>query len=352
VLFGGLAFVLALVAAGPDRPNVARALALTVLAYVIVGALVFVPYILPVIRAAPAGEIHPIERTSVDLVGLIVPRDRALVGGTTFLSISERFPARPLEDAGYLGIPVIVMLVAFAVSERRKRSTWALIAFVAITMLLALGPELHYVGRPVIGLPGRILVEIPILKHATAQRFPMYASIAVGVIAAIWLSRASGRTSWLRWTVVGLAMLSLIPRTPSPPWFPADRTPAFITDGTYRDWLQPDENVLLITNGRGEEMSWQAQTDFWFRIPEGYIGPIPSEVKDGRLSRGLHSEGRHFVPQPGILDGWLAEHGIDALVMADGARATFAPVVSAAGYQPIFAGGGVSVWRRAAVPPS
>jgi hypothetical protein len=352
VVFGGIAFVIALIASGSDRPTVARSLVLTVIAYAIVGAVVFVPYLLPVLREKPPNVIRPIERTSVDLLGLIVPRDRALVGGTTFSTISERFPARPIEDAGYLGIPLIVMLVAFAVSERRRRGTWALLSFVVVTMILSFGPILHIDGRKIVAFPGRILAATPIVQNATAQRFPMYASIVVGVMGAIWLARGSGVTRWIRWAVVALAIVALLPRMPVPPWFPEDRTPAFITNGTFRSWIQPGENVLPITIGRGEELVWQAEADFWFRVPEGYIGLIPRDVFDGKLSRGLQSQGQNFVPDAGSLDRWLAERDVNTLVMADGATATFAPVVSAAGYTPVFEGDGVSVWRRASTPTS
>lgn len=353
VVFGAIAFGLASIASGTDRRKVLTSAASTVLALAIVGGLVLLPYLLPVLRDAPSASIRPIDRASIDLLGVVVPREGALVGGSAFTSITDRFTAHPSEDGGYLGIALVAMLVGFGISERRRRGTWGLLVFVAVAFVLALGPVLHVMGRSSIGLPERLIQDVPLLKDATPDRFPLYASLAVGVIAAIWLSRAGGRAAWVRWSVVAIGAVMLVQSTPSPPWYPNDRTPAFFTDGTYAAWLQKDENVFLITGSNGEEMAWQAATDFWFRMPEGYIGRVPEDVQRGRLGRGLEVEGwNSFVPNASGFSRWLDSQGVTAIVMGDEARATFEPLVANAGLHVVFDGDGVSVWRSATQAPS
>ena len=44
--------------------------------------------------------------------------------------------------------------------------------------------------------------------------------------------------------------------------------------------------MFLITETNAEEMLWQATADFSFRMPEGYVGPIPSQFGNQRMARG------------------------------------------------------------------
>ena len=46
---------------------------------------------------------------------------------------------------------------------------------------------------------------MPLLQHATPQRFPAYAALGLGVVAALWVARGRGRAAWVRWAVAGLA---------------------------------------------------------------------------------------------------------------------------------------------------
>src|SRR5206468_12588160 len=126
LLFGTIAFVIGLIAAGEDREPVARAAGLSAVAAAIVGALVLVPYVLPALRNPPAGLVRP--GASADLLGFVVPRDQTLVGGSWFASVSDRFTARVAEDGSYLSVAGLILLVGFGVTERRRRGTWPLLA--------------------------------------------------------------------------------------------------------------------------------------------------------------------------------------------------------------------------------
>jgi hypothetical protein len=345
ILFGGIAFVLALIAAGTVRPDVVRAIALTGLACGIVVALVWVPYLLPILRHAPADPIRPLDRASADLLGFVVPHGE-LVGGNRFASVTDRFTARRAEDASYIGLAGLAVLVGFATTERRRAGTWALLGFVVVGSLLALGPVLHIVGTRMFVMPGALIAHTPLVRNATPQRFPAYTALAIGVIVAIWLARARGRWAWVRWVIVAVAAASLLPTIHSPDWFPPDRTPGFFADGTYASVLAPNENVFVISGSNGEEMMWQASADLSFRMPEGYIGAIPPTNQDGRLSKGLSAEDPFpFVPGQEELSAWLARHQVSAVVLSDNARANFEPVLRAIGLEPVYRGAGVSVWR-------
>jgi hypothetical protein len=135
----------------------------------------------------------------------------------------------------------------------------------------------------------------------------------------------------------------LIPSIPTPPWHVEDPTPAFFVDGTYRSVLRPDANVLAIPAANGQEDTWQAESDFFFRMPQGYVGPLPVEKRGDPLNRGLSStEG--VVPSTPELAAWLTANQVDAVVVDDAARAKFEAVLRSVGLVPTYEGGGVSVW--------
>ena len=346
-LFGGIAFLLAL-AFGTDRGAVLRTMVITGAAFLAVVAVLFVPYVLPTLRNAPADPIRPIGPTAADGLGTIVPRTDILIGGRTFHELSGRFSARVREDAAYLGIALVLSVIGFAITERRRRETWALVAFVLIASVLALGPTLHVAGVPHGSSPGAILTHVPILRNATPQRFPMYTALAVAVIAALWVARAGGRFGWIRWTLVLAGAVMLLPHIKAAD-STTDRTPAFFTERTYASQLRPDENVLLITKANGEEMAWQETAGFSFRMPEGYIGALPAAYTEEWMFRGLDTNDNvPFVPAPSELKNFAATQQVTAIVIDDLARAKFESVVQEAGFAPTYEGGGVSVWRPAA----
>jgi hypothetical protein len=343
LLFGTIAFVILLIAASEDRERVARAGGLTVAAVAIVGALVFVPYLLPALRNPPTGLVRP--RASADLFGFVVPRNQTLVGGSWFASVSDRFSAPVGEDGSYLSIAGAILLVGFGVTERRRRGTWPLLAFVGAVLVLSLGAKVRVLGRSTVPAPGDLLARLPLIKHALACRFPVYASLAISVIAASWLARAHGPRAWLRWIVVAAIAVLSLPNVRTPPWSYPDQTPAFFSDGTYAAVIAPDENVAMITGAKGEGLLWQATTDFAFRIPWAWVGHAPEAVRNDQHIHDLFVEGARSVPSPERLAAALESRGVTAVVVGDLARPTYEPVVRAAGLEPVYEGGGVSVWR-------
>ncbi|HTG46911.1 MAG TPA: hypothetical protein VK646_04585 [Actinomycetota bacterium] len=344
-VFGGIAFLLA-IAFGPGRAAILRTAVLTGAAFLAVVAVMFVPYVQPTLRNAPSGPIRPIGPTAADALGFLVPRGDLLIGGRTFLSTSARFTARVQEDAAYLGVALVLTVIGFAITERRRRGTWPLVAFVLIASVLAMGPILHVAGVEHGWWPGALLAHAPILRNATPQRFPMYTALAVGVIAALWVARGRGWFGWVRWALVLVGAVMLLPAAKTDP-NPMDRTPSFFRDGTYASQLFPDENVLVITDANGEEMAWQETAHFAFRMPEGYIGALPDAYASPRLFRGLAVHDKlPFVPGPDELKRFMREREVGAIVMDDLARPTFETAVRSAGYAPVYEGGGVSVWRN------
>ena len=343
-LFGTIAWGITLILAREERRRVAQACVLFGLAYAIVAVVVLVPYVLPAIRTAPTGSIHAPDHSYDDLLRFVVPRDSALIGGGAFSTLEYRFTAASLGGGAYLGVALVVLLVAFEITERRRRETWGLLGFILVGALLTLGPELHVAGHRVIGLPTDGLWKLPLIRNAIPDRFPVYTDLAVAIVAALWLSRARGRFAWSRWGLAGIGAVMLIPNITTPPWHAEDHTPAFFHDQTYASVLRSDENVFVIPTTAGEEMAWKATAGFSFRMPEGYVGVIPAANRGSPLSHGLSAFSR-VLPSTTELASWLDANDVTAVVVADRARPMFEGVLRSVGLDPVYAGEGVSVWR-------
>lgn len=344
-LFGGIAFVIALLFAGRDIGRVFKAGLLVALSYLIVGVLLL-PFVTDALDNEPTGVLRPVDKTSIDLASWVVPREHERIGGDRFADVTDRFTASSQEDAGYVGIAAIAMLAGFLVTERRRRSTWALLAFLLVVALLASGPVLRVLGNATITMPGTLLSDVPLLQHATPQRFPAYAALALGVVAAVWVARGSGWTSWLRWGIAGAAAIALLP-VPDPSVFHAyGATPGFFTSGDVHDQIQQDETVFAITERPGTELEWMAASDFWYQVPEGYIGPVPAAYEGQPLYRGLAGvQLNPYVPTPEDLAAWLTDTGTTAVLLDDDVAWKFGYLLRSVGLEQVHQGDGVSVWR-------
>jgi hypothetical protein len=343
--FGVIAFVVALCFAGRDVGRVLRAGLFVAASYAIVG-LLLLPFLTDALHHEPTNVLRPVDKTSIDLGSWVVPREHTRIGGESFTDITDRFTASSQEDAGYVGIAAIVMLVGFAITERKRRSTWALLAFLAAVAVLASGPVLHILGGPSIGLPGELLTHVPLLQHATPQRFPAYAALALGVVAAIWVARGSGRTAWIRWVVAGLAAVAILPAPDASAFHAFGTTPAFFTNGEVQQQIRQDEMVFSVTERPASELQWLAASDFWYRIPQAYIGPIPAAYEGQPLYRGLAvNQLNPYIPTPEDFAAWLQDRGVTAVLMDDDAAWKFEPLLTSVGLQRVDQGDGVSVWR-------
>ena len=343
--FGVIAFVIALCFAGRDIGRVLRAGLFVAVSYAIVG-LLLLPFLTDALHHEPTNVLRPVDKTSIDLGSWVVPREHTRIGGESYTDITSRFTASSQEDAGYVGIAAIVMIVGFAITEWKRRSTWALLAFLAVVAVLASGPVLHILGRPSIGLPGELLTHVPLLQHATPQRFPAYAALGLGVVAAIWVARGRGRAAWIRWAVAGLAAVAILPAPDASAFHAYGTTPAFFTNGEVQQQITQDEMVFSITERPASELQWLAASDFWYRIPQAYIGPIPVAYVGQPLYRGLAvNQLNPYIPTPADFAVWLQDRGVTAVLMDDDAAWKFEPLLTSVGLQRVHQGDGVSVWR-------
>ena len=254
------------VAGRAARRTVARLAGLLALGYA--GALALAsPYLLDEMLNMPAGLYRNKPNLALHLEDLVNFR------GTT-----------------YVGIPLLVLLLAFAVTTWSSRVAWLLVVTFAATIALALGPVLAIsVRKTAFTLPWGRLWDLPVARSAEANRFIVFSYLVLALVLALWLAVPVGnrllRTA--RWGLAVLALAAMCAHlptfakvvVPSPPDRqtavpapkPANTLPVFLTHGLYRSYLNPGETVLVISDRANAGDLFQADAGFYFRIAGGFI---------------------------------------------------------------------------------
>jgi hypothetical protein len=349
-LFGAFAYLLALLTAPVElKKRLLWTVPLLAAAYALAAVLVS-PIIFRLTHDAPPEHaIRLPELNTTDLLSFVVPRSFARFGGQTFASLTGRFPAFPQNDTGYIGIVLLGIVIWFAIQFRKQWWALMLTSFTLLTALLAMGPRLHIAGTAYGRLPGALQEELPLLKHATTDRFPLYLSLAVAVIVAIWIAAANGRALILRLAAagVGIALLS-VNLAIEPTYHGTLATPTFFTDGSYRNFIPAGSIVLGIPYQLGGDLTWEVATDFDFRLGRSYIGPVhPIGHLNASLGVIVTEPGKE-LPPPNAVRYFIQEREVHAVVAEQPVPPEIVSMMNdILGVDPVSTGG-VMVWK---VPP-
>jgi hypothetical protein len=315
-LFGVIAFGGVSLLGPPDLRRAAWRTGLLVAAAYAAAGIVLTPFFIEVFSHMPTTLLRSGVLNSADLLSYVVPPANARFGGAQLSATSASFVGLPAE-AAYVGIVLIGVLTAFAFEHRRHRSTWLLIGFIAVVVLLSFGPVLHIAGTPTIWLPGALIAKAPLLREALPSRFPLYLWLALAVVVAIWTATDARRGAWLRYgaVAVGIALVSLNLGATNDTFHGSMPVPAFFSDGTYRSYLSPGEIVLTVPEQLADDMVWQADTDMGFRLPRAYVGPAhPVDSAQDALRRSV-------APRIGVppsserLARFLHDHAVGAVIV-------------------------------------
>ena len=228
----------------------------------------------------------------------------------------------------YLGVPLIALLVVFAVTERRRRSTWLLIAGLVVTLVLSIGDTVAVFGAHI--LPWRLAAALPLLSSAQPGRLVVYAFLLIAVMVARWLARPRRRV--LRAALAAAAALVILPNFPGDVWASRVPVPGFLTQGIYHRYLRPGETVWIVDPHHDRQMIWQARTGFSFRLAGGFFGVTPSGLPTPPGAAIQAHLGTGAITGASVADirAFLAGHRVGAVLMAEQPRGSDARRVLAA----------------------
>src|SRR5205807_2517047 len=102
-----------------------------------------------------------------------------------FESISSRFPGNSLETCAYIGLPLLGIVVWLSCTRWRQPTTKLLCTFFAVVCLLMLGPRLHVGGIELLGMPWKLGLQLPLVRHALPVQFSIYAVLTVAITVSM-----------------------------------------------------------------------------------------------------------------------------------------------------------------------
>jgi hypothetical protein len=276
---------------------------------------------------------------SSDALSYFIPTQIFRVGGHRFAAVSNGFLAGYIEDGTYLGLPVVLMVAAYAVQRWRTRAGRILLSVLAVAVVWSLGTYLYIDGHQTIELPWNLIAHLRLLNEILPSRIGLYIFLACAVIVAVWV--AAPRSSRVRrWTLGLLAVAFLIPNTSY--YNQALGVPAFFTTPLYRHYLRPNEVVLPIPFGTvGPGLLWQAETKMYFRLASGNFY-VP--VDYGRNPFAQQALGPGPSPPPStaseaFLRVFIIDYHVAAIVVDAAQPGGWPAVIARLGLTPVQVGG-------------
>ncbi len=272
-MVGGLALIfLCVLHPHAIRSRVSYVVRAAVCAVVIFVLLAGYPLYIQLFGPQKAPGAHGPSTYSTDLLNLIWPVNQWVNLGIG----TPSFTGNASEWTGYLGIPLIVLLIGVTVRFWRRRPLVPVAAILIVVLIvLSFGPHLHVAGRTTsIPLPWAVAERLPLLENLLPGRISVAIGLLAALLLAVFLDDLVLQRGWRR--LAGATLVALIALS----WVPGGlrtttiRTPAFFTSSAQT--RLPDGSVALIvpyTNGPLNEQAvlWQANGGMRLRIVNGWV---------------------------------------------------------------------------------
>lgn len=257
----------------PEARAALRRLAPGLLGGLLVGGALASPLLIEMLFGGGGGStsIAAPSASSTDLLNFIIPTPVTLPFGHMARGIAGTFRSNFSEEAGYLGLPLILLLAGIYLTtddpEIRLPLTMALGAAV-----LSLGPVIHVAGHGVFPAPWQLVSWMPIVHDMLPQRFMIYADLMVALAVAAWLAKpVAGPIAPLRYALVAGALAFCIPNPAVVGHWSDVKLPRIFTASADHAALRG--RTVLILPFQGNHIGEQYAAGMRFRMAaEGYLG--------------------------------------------------------------------------------
>jgi len=251
----------------------------------------------------------------LDLANLIFPTVTTWLGHHDFVTLSTKFTAEDkAETDGYLSIAIIIAFSIWFFSEGRRSVLGKMLAIViTISIVMALGAHLHVAGIETVALPYNWLKNIPVFDNIVPSRIVLFAVLAIAIGVSAWLAKPGGHVA-ARWLLVAAGIVMVFPNVDAYLFGQPVHNPRFFATNLYRRYLTRNENVLVLPYGHYDISTlWQAETGFYFRLPEGYVlGMIPPAFEK---QPGVVEMVRGHPPPAPVLAAFIRRHDVGDVVV-------------------------------------
>jgi hypothetical protein len=273
-----------------------------------------------------------------DALSFAIPNMFDAVGGHRFSGVTAAFPGNFSEDGTYLGLPVMIMVAAFAVQQWRTRAAKILLAVLAVAVVWSLGYVLYIDGHSTIPLPFKLFKGIRGFDEVLPVRIGIYVFLVCAVIIALWLT-THGASRLRRWPLAIVAVAFLIPNANVGYFSERIPDPTFFTTDLYRHYLSRNEVVLPIPYGVvGPSMLWQARTNMYFRFASGGFYVPPNYGLNPFVQQALALPPTP-MPSAGALRSFIAQHDVGAIAVDATQPGAWPGVIARLGLSPVNVGG-------------
>jgi hypothetical protein len=337
-----------------SRPAVSRLLLETACAGLL-ALLVASPFVYYALIKGGSPQEWPLaDAYGLDVLNPIFPTQVSWLGNETFRALSQTFNGANLAEAdGYISLPIIIAFGIWAARTRRGLLARLLLLAIVASLLVALGAHIHVAGFQTLTMPFNWVKSWPVFRLLTPSRIVVYPVLAIAIGIAAWLAAPeiiSTRRKRGRWLVFGLGALMIFPNVASGLWGGSPSNPRFFRSGLYHKYVRRGENVIALPYGWwGNSMLWQAETNFYFRMPEGYLGHFaPAGFEGNPVVGELYDPSKPV--NLGRLAQFVATHHVGAILIDASqllSMQAFTTELADLGLHPVSAGG-ISVYR---LPP-
>jgi hypothetical protein len=269
-------------------------------------------YPLWLLVAGPERIAGPVQETYLyrgNLLAPVIPDSSMHFRVPRLVPLADTFSGNVSENGLYLGIPLVLVLIAGAIALRRRPVMKVAIVVAAVAFVLALGSRLtvaRYVWTAV-PLPGAVLTRIPLLDSTIAARYSLYVMLGAGLMLALTLEalrdrihRGLGGRDGHRLVVTAsaacgaLICLALVPLVPAWPYAArVTQVPRYFSSAAVT--AIPGGSVAVTypfpTSADATPMLWQIAAGLRFKSPGGRFilpasAPTPVEEAFTALAQG------------------------------------------------------------------
>jgi hypothetical protein len=253
---------------------------------------VLLAYPVWLLTAGPARVSGPVQQTSLyrgNLLAPLIPDSSMWFRASIWLPLADTFSGTTSENGLYLGLPLLVLLIAGAIALWRRPVMRVAALTTVAAFVMSLGSRLtvgHWVWTAV-PLPAAVLTHIPVLDNTIAARYSLYVMLGAAVIFALTVEALRERLRRdRRWparapaaacaALAGLALLPLVPAWPY--WTQITQVPRYFSSSLVT--AIPPESVAVLypfpASGDAIPMLAQVAAGMRFKSPGGrFVIPAP-----------------------------------------------------------------------------
>jgi hypothetical protein len=288
----------------------------------------------------------------------VVPSDHELFGSSAQTQHLIARGSNPFEDAVYLGLPALALLIVTVVIYCRSRRAWVGLLSGVVISLLALGSGAHGALWTGLSHPFAPLLAPPVLSSIVPQRL----GLLLDLLAAFWLARLTddamrrfaARQVMAAGAVLAGVALVLVSWVPAPPASQVDAgVPAFFSSDVARV-LPAGSRVILLpapTQADDSAVLYQAVAHMRFSMLGSYAisidstGEMASHASPDPLTAASSETATEVKAAATSIRRQIAADGVTAVLLVPVAStARLLTTVRAVFGEPHHVGG-VDVWR-------